>query len=152
MPRTVMAGKWSLHRLTATVINDIAVEITFFSIWSLGATKCAHPKPRVVRLIALSCSCRSHFQVSDRPGTVPHFRGARPAERSHARHLSTLGDLVTNAHSTGYCARSRCVLPNHLCVRPVRFHVHYRSNNNQLIMMSITFLAIGKVCAPRLGF
>lgn len=36
MARTVMAGKWSVHRLTATVINDIAVEVAFFTLWATG--------------------------------------------------------------------------------------------------------------------
>jgi hypothetical protein len=36
MARTVMAGMWNVHRLTATVINDVAVEVAFFTLWATG--------------------------------------------------------------------------------------------------------------------
>lgn len=55
MAPAILAGRWNMHRLTATVINgafcclvvcfaeagmsDIAVEVVFFTLWSLGMSQ-----------------------------------------------------------------------------------------------------------------
>ncbi|KAF8308192.1 UPF0187-domain-containing protein [Clavulina sp. PMI_390] len=36
MTQTILRGRWNYHRLTATVINDIAVEIGFFTLWAVA--------------------------------------------------------------------------------------------------------------------